>query len=372
MRIVEVCPYDMARPGGVQNHVRDLAAWLSNERHEVVILAPRSAVGQAEARLRTVGRQHLIRLHGTVTEISLAGRADMAALRRSMAEFRPDIVHLHTPWTPLMPWQAWRAIGRPTVATFHATLPDPTSMFSRALLGAARYFLKRIEAGIVPSGVPLKALPKGGDLAPVTIIPPAVDLAPWFAASRPRNGIDVSVVFLGRLEHRKGVDVLMRAWELAAPRLVGARLTIAGSGPLQGGVQSWSEGRADATYLPAPDAAKAQALFGSADIVVASSRNGESFGLVLGEAMAAGAVPVAAANAGYASTLAGPHADNLLYPPEDAGELASRLVELADNRDLRLAICDWGRERARAIDMPAVGPRYVELFDGVLSGRIRR
>jgi len=369
MRIVEICPYDMARPGGVQNHVRDLAHWLSGHGHETIILAPRPAVHQVEPGARTIGRQHLIRLHGTVTEVSLAMPGELAALKQAMASFRPDIVHLHTPWTPLMPWQAWRAMGGPTIATFHATLPDPTSISGGALLLAARYFLRRIDAGIVPSAAPLAALPRGDGLAPISILPPAIDLASWFEASRPRSGQRLSVAFLGRLEQRKGVDVLMRAWDMAAPRLPAARLTIAGGGPLQGQVAAWCEGRVDASHMPAPDPLAARSLFGNADIVVAPSRYGESFGLVLAEAMAAGAVPVAAANAGYASTLAGPFASVLLYPPEEPEALANRIVALAQDRALRQAVCDWGRERARMIDITAVAPQYVDLFQRVLAAR---
>lgn len=367
MRIVEVCPYDMTRPGGVQNHVRDLTSWLSGHGHETLILAPLPAKGKTQTGVHHFGRQHLVRLHGTVTEISLAGPSDLAALKRLMAEFRPDLVHLHTPWTPLVPWQAWSAIRRPTVATFHATLPDPNSLVGRALLAAARYFLKRIDAGIVPSSVPLEALPKGDDMAPVSILPPAIDLAPWFAASGARGERPLSVVFLGRLEGRKGVDILMHAWDLAAPRLPGAKLTIAGSGPLQHMVRAWCSKRTDATHRPAPHAHEARALFGTADVVVAPSRHGESFGLVLVEAMAAGAVLVAAANPGYAATLEGPHARDILYPPEDPEALARRLVALALDGALRNEIRNWGFEKARHFELPAVAPRYVDLFEAVLG-----
>jgi phosphatidylinositol alpha-mannosyltransferase len=372
MRIVEVSPYDMGRPGGVQNHLRDLAGWLGRQGHEAIIVAPRGS-GGPDGNVLEIGRQRLFGLHGTVTEISFAGPADMAKLRQAMSGFRPDLVHLHTPWTPLLPWQVWRALSVSTVSTFHATLPDPRSLMGRGLLTAARYFLRNIDAAIAPSHVPARSLPAGPGLADVKIIPPAVDLSPWFEAGahgRERPDLESPlVVFLGRLEHRKGVDVLMQAWPDVSQAFPRGRLVIAGSGPLEPAVVAWCEGRAGVSRLPAPDAASARALLGQASILVAPSRYGESFGIVLAEAMAAGAAPVAAANDGYADTLAGPHAGDLLFPPDDARALTARIAALLAAPALLASIRGWGLERARALDISTIGPRYESLFQAVLDRR---
>ena len=374
MRIVEVSPYDMDRPGGVQNHLRDLAAWLRREGHEVVVVAPRGS-GDPSADVLEIGRQRLFGLHGTVTEISFAAPADMAKLRQAMSRFSPDLVHLHTPWTPLMPWQVWRALSLPTVSTFHATLPDPRSLMGRGLIAAARYFLRNVDAAVAPSHVPARSLPTGPDLASVALIPPAVDLSPWFeAGARTRDRWDPvqqRVVFLGRLEHRKGVDVLMQAWPAVALACPRATLVIAGSGPLQPAVDAWCDGRAGVSRLPAPDAMSARALVGEASILVAPSRYGESFGIVLAEAMAAGAAPVAAANDGYADTLAGPYAGDLLFPSDDPGALTKRIVALLAAPTQLAAIRAWGFERARSLDISVIGPRYESLFQAVLDRRAK-
>jgi phosphatidylinositol alpha-mannosyltransferase len=375
MRIVEVSPYDMGRPGGVQNHIRDLAAWLGRQGHEAIIVAPRGS-GEPAANVLEIGRQKLFGLHGTVTEISFAASSDMARLRRAMSGFRPDLVHLHTPWTPLLPWQVWRALAVPTVSTFHATLPDPRSLMGRGLLAAARYFLRNVDAAIAPSHVPARSLPSGPDLAEIAIIPPAVDLSAWFeAGAHGRDWPDRDdplVAFLGRLEHRKGIDVLMQAWPDVSRAFPRARLVIAGSGPLDRSVHAWCEGRAGVSWLPAPDAASARALIGQASILVAPSRYGESFGIVLAEAMAAGAAPVAAANDGYADTLAGPHAGDLLFPPDDARALAARIAALLAAPERLAAIRGWGLERGRSLDISTIGLRYESLFQAVLDRRAKR
>ncbi|WP_349358140.1 glycosyltransferase family 4 protein [Stappia sp.] len=378
LRIVQICPYDMARPGGVQTHVRDLAAWLAGEGHAVRIVAPEPVEGVRQPGIDHCGRARRVKLFGTGFEISFAGRAHRRRLVAELRDWGADLVHLHTPWTPLMAWQVWRDLALPTVTTFHATLPDASArgLAARALRLAARHFLLRSRAVIVPSPTPLAHLRPEAVGVAAQVLPPSIDLAPWRAAgeapSQPageRLGEgEISLVFLGRFEARKGLDVLLDAWPEIAARASGVRLTVAGGGPMEPLLRSALQGPAGdrLTFVPTPDAATARRLVADADLLAAPSRYGESFGLVLIEAMAAGTLPVAAANAGYRTVLTGPGAD-LLVPPGDAGALAGRIVALARDAAARAALTDWAAAHATTFGIAATGPRFVEVYRRALA-----
>ena len=371
MKIVEVCPYDMTRHGGVQNHIRDLARWLLAQGHEARIIAPPAVSGPAMPGVEHAGRSRRIGISGTVTEISFLSRSQLSALTSDLLAWGADVLHLHTPWTPFIPLQVFRACRLPTVVTFHATLPESSLKGASGWFyrNAARYFQRRAGASIVPSPSPLSVLQAGFGIPAPRILPPTVDLEPWRDAAKPERPFDPGaphVVFLGRLEHRKGVDVLLNAWPRVFESLPGARLTIAGDGaqyPLVEEAMKTPWGRGIA-YLPAPGFDAARQLVASADIFAAPAPYGESFGIVLVEAMSAGAVPVAAANSGYSTVLDGP-GEGLLVQPGDGSAFARKIIELAGDPARLRIIRDWGMERARQFDVREVGPAYLRLFEEV-------
>lgn len=392
MRIVQVVPYDMARPGGVQAHVTALACWLRAAGHPTRIVAPHPVAGGAVPGVDHCGRARPLSLLATRFEVSLASPSAVRALARGLvADWGADLVHLHTPWTPLVAWQVWRALDLPMVATFHATLPDPASrgLGARLLRAAADHFRARARAVIVPSTAPLRHLDGGARRSPGSaphVLAPSVDLSPWRLAGSeagPRAAREgPHIVFLGRFEARKGLDVLLAAWPRIAAGLPGARLTVAGAGPLEGHVHDGrsAPGGARIALVCAPDDAHARALVASADIFAAPAPHGESFGIVLLEAMAAGAVPVAAANPGYASVLAGEGAGEgggegagegvrLLVPPGDPAALASRILELAGQPAELARLRAWGAARADSFDIAATGPAYLAVYKAALAAR---
>ena len=297
MKIVQICPYDMTRPGGVQRHVRDLAAWCTREGHETRIVAPPPPRGRPsqEGNLQTLGRSRMIGAHGTGFEISFAAPWSVSGLARRLRGWGADMVHLHTPWTPLLAWQLWRALRLPTVTTIHATLPRPDAkgLTDRYIRRAACHFLTRSEAVVVPSKAPLEMLRTLKPELNATVLPPTIDLSRWREAGQTRNTSDtLHIVFLNRLEERKGVAILLNAWTRAKVQLANAKLTIAGDGPLQEEVRAAAEADPSIQYVSGLDDADARTLLASADLFAATAPYGESFGLVLTEAMSAGAVPV--------------------------------------------------------------------------------
>lgn len=373
MKIVQLCPYAMDRPGGVQRHVRDLTAWLSAHGHETMIIAPPTP-GQAprrEGALIELGRSRAFGSHGTGFELSFARPAHVRALARDLKDWGADLVHMHTPWTPRLVHQMWRALDLPTVTTLHATLPDPlpgqqgASLIDRYIRRAAKSYIQHSAAVILPSRAPLDMLSRLVPRFAPEILPPAVDLSPWRqAGTQRRRRPGLHLLFLGRLEARKGVDILLAAWPRIVQALPQARLTIAGDGAMRAQVEAAQSPRL--TYVGRPDDATARALMAKSDLFIAPAPYGESYGIVLAEAMAAGALPIAAANAGYASVLTGP-GKQLLVPPGNAELLADRIIALSDDQNAISDLRNWAKIKARQSDIATLGPDYLALYHAVLN-----
>ncbi|WP_425050414.1 glycosyltransferase family 4 protein [Psychromarinibacter sp. S121] len=360
MRIVQLCPYDMRRPGGVQRHVRDLSRWLTAQGHETRILCPPppGAAPGTDQGITTLGHSRLIGAHGTEFELSFAGPRALAAAVKDLRAWGAEVVHMHTPWTPFLTSQLWSRLRLPTLATVHATLPAPNAKgkTDRFIRSAATRILPGCEAIVVPSPAPLDMLARVlPDLHP-QILPPAIDLSDWTAAARPRDPGRLDLAFLGRLEPRKGLDIALAAWPRISRALPHATLTIAGDGPLRAKAQAAQSDRVTVIGRPEDDAARA--LLGRSHMLLAPAPYGESFGLILLEAMAAGCLPVAAANAGYASVLTGPGAE-LLVPPNDPAALADKVIALAKAPD---TLKGWATAEAARFDVTQVGPDYLKVY----------
>lgn len=365
----------MSRHGGVQSHVRDLSAWLQAQGHQVRILSP-AAQGRARQSGDEIGQARKLALNDTSFEISWISSRDLASLTNDLTRWGTEIAHFHTPCTPLMPFRLWQALDVPRVATFHSTPPDADrhGIKTRIARRISGWFLRRADAAVFPSQPVCDLF---GDLArarPPAVLPPSVDLSPWRAvASETRDAAGQGgprIAYLGRLEPRKGLDTLLAAWPQIEASLPEAQLLIAGDGSLKGKVLALAQTSPRLRYLPAPDDASARQIVARTDFLVAPAGYGESFGIVLIEAMAAGALPVAAANPGFASVMTGPGAE-LLFPPHGSGDLAARLIALAGDPARRTSLRRWGQSRAQEFDIATQGPRFTALYQEVLASSAR-
>lgn len=371
MKVVQLTPYAMDRPGGVQTHIRDLAAWCRTQGHEVRIIAPPGDPAHTEEGLVTVGTARPWSIHSTSFEVSRATRGEIKAAVSELRNWGADVVHMHTPWTPLLPWQMWRALKLPSIATFHATLPENAGFdpMSAALRRVGHYFNSRISRVVVPSMAPYRQWEAAEANPNPVILPPTIDLSAWRAAGDASKPSDTfRVVYMGRLEARKGVSVLLDAWRPVTTTVPNAELIIAGTGEEEPALRAQAATLPHVSFQPPPSDAEARALIASADVFAAPALHGESFGLVLIEAMAAGTLPVAAANEGFATVMTGPGAD-LLVPPGDAPALVQTLINLANNPDKCAQLTIWARKHAMAFDVTSVGPEYVKLYAQALAAR---
>ena len=373
MKIAQVCPYDLDRPGGVQTHIRDTAAALGELGYEVTIVAPR--VGSARQRERIapnvdvvkLGRAHRIQFSGTKFEATVALGADRRRLSAMMQRGAFDVVHYHALWTPLLPLQAFACSQGAKVVTFHDTPPDDFGgAISKALLSAlSRWLLPRVDAAIAVSEAPRAHL-RPTDGQTVWIAPPCTDLRRFDQApASPERapGAPITILFVGRLEPRKGVMLLLEAYRRLVADGLPVRLVIAGSGGEEAALRRFVtlHRLPDVVFSGRFEDADAPGLYADCDVVCAPSPYGESFGIVIAEAMASGKPVVAAANHGYRTLLTGPGAQ-LLAPPGDAGGLYQRLKRLVQQPDLRAQLGAWGRTEARRYDCRELAPRLADIY----------
>jgi phosphatidyl-myo-inositol alpha-mannosyltransferase len=373
MRVLEVCPYDLERPGGVQRHVLDLGEALAEAGHDVVIVAPSdpSKSGQLRPGLRTVCVRgaRVFRWHGTAFEMTRASAADLRSLLSMHDEAPFDVVHFHTLWTPWLPWQVFRLFAGQRVrfvATFHDTPPLTWSgQLARGVFRLlSRYFSSRLDAAIAVSEAPAQHLWLAKRCA-LHILPPCIDLRALrnlVTTSRQRSS--ERILFVGRLEPRKGVLLLIQAFALVRQLHPSAQLAICGDGeqadPAMALAQSLDLGEA-VCLTGYVDQVERNRWLSDADVLCAPSPYGESYGLVLAEAMAAGLPVVAAANLGYRSVLSGEGATGLTEPG-DVTSLSEKLVLLLENRPLRERLVSWGREQSQLSDVRYRLKDFVEIF----------
>jgi phosphatidylinositol alpha-mannosyltransferase len=268
----------------------------------------------------------------------------------------PDVVHVHEPLVPWVSLAATTAQVAPVVATFHAW-----SDRDRAYRVAGRVLrraLAHVDAAIAvsPAAAAYHAAALGWRTSDLTVVPNGVEVARFRGATPfPQVREHPSLLFVGRLEARKGLDQLLHAFAHLRATRPDLRLYVVGDGPDRDRCQQLLPARlrADVVFLGRVDAAELPRFYASCDLFVAPALGGESFGIVLIEAMAAGAPVVASDIPGYASVVTD-GVDGRLVPPHDPGALAEAIATLLDNPSLARALADTATARVERYDWSAV------------------
>jgi phosphatidyl-myo-inositol alpha-mannosyltransferase len=373
MKIIQLCPYDIDRPGGVQHHIRSLCQELLRRGHETLVIAPGPAPECPQNRVLYIGRHRQVSLSGTRFEISWAKHTELDKLEQFIESWKADIVHCHAIWVPFLPLQLFRRVRLPTIATFHDTPPDTMSgrILQIVFRQLSKWVLAWLDGAIAVSSAPMAHLrPRASGLQPI-ILPPAVDLCPYFAIKRSNRRAEFSLLFVGRLEPRKGIAHLLEAWRMvlsmqSIERSEKFRLTIAGAGELEDVVLRAKTTDNQIDFVRAPSDEQVRHLLGSADLLIAPSPYGESFGIVLIEALAAGVPVIAADNKGYRAVMTGV-GGKALVRTNDPSDLAAAILRFADNPELLEEQSQWGREHAKQFDTTKIIPAIEELYDSALS-----
>jgi len=344
VRIGLVCPYSLAVPGGVQAHVTGLAAALRGLGHDVSVLAPS-------------GRAVAVPFNGSVARLAFGPRAYLR-VRRWLREGDFDLLHLHEPIAPSLSFLALTLARGPVVATFHTSFDR--SWILLAAQGVLRPQLEKVTARIAVSEPARRVQVEhlGGDAVE---IPNGVDVS-FFSNASPLPGyprFGGTIGFVGRFdEPRKGMSVLVEAVRLLdRPDL---RLLVAG----RGNAAALRAACPQAEVLgEVSDAAKAS-LLRSVDVLCAPNTGGESFGIVLAEALAAG-TPVVASDLDAFRRVLGPAAS--FSPPGDPAALASALAALLDDPVRRKEFAVAGAARALAFDWSVVADSVLRVYEAATS-----
>jgi phosphatidylinositol alpha-mannosyltransferase len=367
MRVGIVCPYTWNVPGGVQQHVMDLAEALIDLGHQVSVISAADDDVPLPDYVVPAGRAVPVPYNGSVARLSFGFRS-ASRVRRWVRDGDFDVLHVHEPAAPSLSLLAcWVATG-PIVATFHTA--NPRSRVMHAAEPMLQSALEKISARIAVSEAARRTLVEhlGGD---AVLIPNGVAVR-RFAKADPLPGWPGdggAIGFLGRLdEPRKGLAVLLRAFELIGPRRPGLRLLIAGPGDADEVRERVSPQLRDRVVLlgRVSEEDKVRALH-SVDVFCAPNTGGESFGIVLAEAMAAGAPIVASDIEAFRRVLRGGQAGELFAAGDPAG-LARAAERLLDDPDRRASLSDAAFEAVRVYDWPVVARDVVAVYETVVSG----
>lgn len=367
MKIALVCPYAWDAPGGVQVHVRELARVLSGRGHDVLVLAP-GRVDAADLRVVRAGRPIRVPYRGTVAPVAPSPTA-RPRIRRILARFDPDVVHVHEPFTPSTSMWAVLASEAPVVATFHSYLDR-----SRAM-ELARPLLKRVERRLaVAIAVSEAAADFEHRVFPelrIEVVPNGVDVRAFADAAPEALPEGRRVVWVHRLDPQKGFRVMVDAFPRVFAAVPDARLIVAGDGGDRSLVRALpSAVRERVVMLGAVTHDRVPGLLRAADVAVAPATGQESFGYTLVEAMAAGAAVVATDIPGYRE-VARDDLDALLVPPSDPDALARAIVRVLDDEALRERLVRAGHERAMTFDWGSVVERLEALYRRALDASLR-
>lgn len=369
-----VCPYSFDHPGGVQAHILDLARILTERGHSVRVLGPGTQSGAAYDLPDYVdlgGRTIPLRYNGSVARISFGPKTFLAA-RRFLRDGGFDVVHIHEPNAPSYSLAALLLAETPVVATYHASAAS-----SRALQLAKpvlRPALEKIHAGISVSEMSRRWQVEqlGGD---PLLIPNGVETAMYRAAREARgtgNAASLSdggeapahIVFLGRYdEPRKGLPLLLDALSMLDDT---PRVTVIGGG------RRPPSAPANVDFVGRVSEEEKARLLASADIYVAPNTGGESFGIVLVEAMAAGCAVVASGIEAFADVCGAEDEvpAGALFPVGDANALAVTLQRLIRDPAARAELAAAGQRRARMFDWDVVADRVEAVYEAAVGGEV--
>lgn len=370
LRVGIVCPYSFDVPGGVQFHVRDLAEALLARGHEVEVLAPADDDTPVPDYLTAAGRAVPVRYNGSVARLTF-GPVTAARTRKWLEQGQFDVLHLHEPVTPSLSMLAlWIADG-PVVATFHTSTVRSRSL--QLAFPLVRQSLEKISARIAVSEDARRTLVDhlGGD---AVVIPNGV-YVDLFEQAQPdlrwTGTPDApTIAFLGRLdEPRKGLGVLLGAVREVLAHRPGARFLVAGrgeSGQTQARDVLGDQAGAVEFLGGISDEDKAR-LLASVDVYVAPQTGGESFGIVLVEAMSAGAA-VVASDLGAFSRVLDDGAAGVLFRTGDSDDLARTLVRVLDDGELRERVARHASAVVRRYDWSAVTDQVLAVYEMAVEG----
>jgi len=364
MKIGIVCPYSWDIPGGVSAHVADLAEALIRMGHQVSVLAPAEFDELLPDYVVSTGKPRAVKYNGSVARLSF-GPIAARKVSKWIEDGEFDVLHVHEPLAPSLSVLACWAAKGPIVATWHSSMDKSRMMLTLSKL--AQTAMEKVSARIAVSEAARATLIKhvGGD---AVVIPNGVDIS-TFTNAKPMfgwPGANQSIVFLGRGdEPRKGLSVLVEAYPEIRRQHPQVRLLIAGPGEPDDTLKKLSrEDRASVTVLGMVAPQDKASVLASGTIYVAPNTGGESFGIVLLEAMASGTPVVASDLEAFKRVLDNGKA-GITFENENSQDLAKVVSKLLSDPTRRTELSAQGKLRAAEFDWSVVAERIDDVYESI-------
>jgi phosphatidylinositol alpha-mannosyltransferase len=374
MKIGLVCPYSINKHGGVLEVILALQDELEQRGHDVKLITPMPRGSEPSDHLNHhpdaifMGSSTDFRApsHTTGQVSSITDNEKVDAI---LAAENFDILHFHEPWVPLLSRQLLQRSQAINIGTFHSKIPE--TLMSRTYIKVVTPYLKSVMkylhvlTAVSDSGAEYAA--SLTDL-PITIIPNGIDLQKYQQKATKKASKDTTILYVGRLERRKGAKYLLRAFQLFAQDNPDVKLLIAGDGPEREKLELLAEDLKlkNVSFLGYISEELKLQLLAEADIFCSPAIFGESFGIVLLEAMATGTVCVAGNNSGYVDLMQGVGALSIINP-EDTPEFARRLELLMHEAELRKIWQSWAKQYVKQFSYPNVVDQYEALYKDSLK-----
>lgn len=371
MKIGLVCPYNITKGGGVQEIVKALQSGLAARGHEVVIVTPRPRDVKKNIKntiLLGSGTDFKSPM-ATTSQISVSvdGKEIEAVLERE----KFDVLHFHEPWIPVLSRQILSRSTSANVATFHAKLPETvmSRSFAKAVTPYTKSVLKYIDSFTAVSEAALEYLRTMSDTS-VSIIPNGIDLQNYHVPRNKPVRKDKTILYVGRLEKRKGVAYLLKAFACFTHENPHIKLIIAGDGVDRQKLELLADELKikNVKFLGYVSENRKKQLLRDADLFCSPAVYGESFGIVLLEAMASGLITVAGNNPGYSSVLSGLGSLSLVNP-KDTTEFAKRMELLLKEPQLQKLWLNWAKQSVQQYDYTSVVEQYEAVYYSALEAR---
>ena len=366
MKIGLVCPYNVALGGGVQEIVGVMRKILAARGHDVKIITaqPRDITGVDTTGMIFLGTAIDVQWPNHTTA-PLSSSISMEAVEQVIEAEKFDILHFHEPWVPALSRQVLSRSQCVNIATFHAKVPE--TIMSRTLAVVITPYMRSVLKDLHElTAVSEPAAEYVSSLTdrPVVIIPNGIDLGHFPTVSHTRTHRPKTILYIGRLEHRKGVKYLLQAYALLSQEFEGdVRLQIAGDGPEREKLEAFvAEAQLpNVAFLGYVSDEQKLQLLASADLFCSPAIFGESFGVVLLEAMASGLPTIAGNNTGYASVMRELGTLSLV-DPKDAMEFARRMKVFLLEPKLRTLWQSWARTYIKQFSNERIVDQYEALY----------
>lgn len=364
-RIGIVCPYGWDTPGGVQSHVRDLAEYLIRQGHYVSVLAPVIDEDNLPDYVTSAGRPIAIPYNGAVARV-LFGPIAFARVRQWISNGSFDILHLHEPAIPSISLLACWAAEGPMVGTFHAAAKRQKVTFAVAPI--LEPVIEKLTARIAVSEAARETLTEHLETDAI-VVPNGI------YANRYRDGAinqlwtGNSLGFIGRFEEkRKGLDVLTAALPKVIAKFPDLKIFVAGPGDSAAALKDIDPAlHSRFSFLGRITEEEKASFLASIGLYIAPNTGGESFGIILAEALAGGASVVASDIPAFDSLL-GQGEYGTLFESENADDLALNIIDLLSDESKRRAIAQRGKLYAQEFDWDVVAEKIYDVYEMAMVG----